>query len=146
MRNVLTRLAVAFGVIALVPVTAAAQSDRPVDAFWYCHTQTDQSPVYVTPVWDAKAIPAEIYAEFRKVLAAKYNFTGRVTCPGATKAPAMTLAKAEEARTQNLALWQKSGTEGCALGLDQSSAQDRAPAGRLARLRRDGRREWRQRV
>jgi hypothetical protein len=89
---------------------AAAQGDREMDGYWFCYSQPDQDPIYVTPVWDARVIQDLITIEFRKVLAAKYNYKGLVSCGAASKAFAQnTFAKTEADHQQQIAVWQKSG-------------------------------------
>jgi hypothetical protein len=92
------------------PTTAAAQDDRPADAYWYCHTLQFENPIYVTAVWETKAVPLEIRAAFGRTLAAKYGHKGLVTCAIALKnAPMSSLAKSETDAKGQMAYWRKQG-------------------------------------
>jgi hypothetical protein len=110
MRMTRRLLIIAFGLLVLVPSPAAAQGDRPLNAYWYCYSQPDQDPVYVSAVWDAREIQDAIASEFQKSLAARHNYKGSVNCAGASKAYAQnTLAKTESDFKQQQAGWQKAG-------------------------------------
>lgn len=103
----------ALALVIVWPASAAAQGDRPLTAFWYCYSQPNQDPVYVSAVWDAREIPDEITANFHKYLVAKHNYrgnVGNVNCAGASKAYAVnTMAKTESDFKAQQAGWQKSG-------------------------------------
>jgi hypothetical protein len=89
---------------------AAAQDDHPADAYWYCHTVQDANPIYVTAVWETKAIPVEVRAAFGRVLDAKYGHKGLVMCSIALKgAPMSSLAKSETDAKGQIAYWRKQG-------------------------------------
>lgn len=111
MRSAVARLVLLlFALSALWSTPSWAQGDRPLDAYWFCYSAPDQSPIYVTPVWDARAIHDELLSEFRKVLKARYHYDGRVSCSGSTKSvQGMSLAEAEKGRAQTVAAWEKAG-------------------------------------
>ena len=84
-----TSAALVVTIAALFMPTAAlaqGQSERPVEAYWYCYTSPAADPIYVTPVWDARAAPDDVNAAFKKVLVARYKYDGPFSCPGADKA------------------------------------------------------------
>jgi hypothetical protein len=102
--------AVGLAVALFCPTAAAAQDERPADAYWYCHTVQDGNPIYVTAVWETKAVPVEVRAAFGRVLAAKYGHKGLVMCSIALKgAPISSLAKSETDAKGQIAYWRKQG-------------------------------------
>lgn len=112
MRIVGRLLIVALTAVVVFPAVAAAEGAGAVDGYWFCYSMADQDPVYVTPVWDKKAVQDDVQLGFKKVLGAKYNYQGIVMCSVLDKAYAQnTLAKAEETKAQQVAAWQKGGTK-----------------------------------
>jgi hypothetical protein len=110
MRFIVRSLIVVSIVCACRPARVAAQGEAPSDGYWFCYSQPDQDPIYVTPVWDARVSKDLITIEFRKVLAVRYNYKGYVTCGAASKTDSQnTLAKVDAGRQQVAERWQKSG-------------------------------------
>ena len=98
------------GLTVGLPAVAAVQSDRPQDGYWYCYSIPSESPIYVTPVWDARAVPYDVQQEYRKVLAAKYNYKNIVMCATADRAYAQnSVASQEKSKALQIAAWQKDG-------------------------------------
>lgn len=104
-------IAIVVSVIALFPsAPATAQDDRPADAYWYCHSVQDESPIYVTAVWETKAVPTEVRAAFGRLLAQKYGYKKVVHCSIALKgAPASSLLKSQTDAKGQITYWRNQG-------------------------------------
>jgi hypothetical protein len=95
--------------LAIAPVrTLAGQDDRPADGHWSCFSGYEDNPIYVTPVWDARATAYDVGAKFREMLATKYNYKGRVSC-GRADIGGSTLAGLQAGKEQEQAQWRKNG-------------------------------------
>ena len=95
--------------LAIAPVRKlAGQSDRPADGRWSCFSGYEDNPIYVTRVWDAKAVMDDVGAKFKEFLSAKYAYKGRVSC-GRADMGTSTLAGLQAGKEQEQAQWRKNG-------------------------------------
>jgi hypothetical protein len=115
-------------VLAVAPARRlAGQSDLPADGHWSCFSGYENDPIYVTPVWDARAALDDVQSAFKQFLSTKYSYKGRVSC-GRADMGKSTLAGLQAGKEQEQAQWRKNGKTIVQTGWTNGSGGAASPA------------------
>ncbi len=93
-------IALTVATLAVAPQVEAGEFGATLQGLWRCqNNQTSPTAtLYVSELFEADAARDEVYAAFKKMLAAKYNVTTAVSCSIANKGPGV----AEKLEADNL--------------------------------------------
>ena len=93
-------IALTLAALAVVPQAGAGEFGAKLQGLWRCQNNqaSPTATLYVSELFEADAARDEVYAAFKKMLAAKYDVTSGVSCSIANKGPGV----AEKLEADNL--------------------------------------------
>ena len=106
----ISRIALTLGALAVVPQAGAGEFGAKLQGLWRCQNNqaSPTATLYVSELFEADAAREEVYAAFKKMLAAKYDITSGVSCSIANKGPGIT----EKIEADNLRWFKQLRTSG----------------------------------
>ena len=72
-------------IVSLLTIGTAPAGESLPEGYWACQTQSSESTIYWSAVFDAKGAVGEMNAAFSQMLKSKYGFTGSAFCGMAYK-------------------------------------------------------------